>query len=682
MPRYPDAPRRPVTETIGGITFDDPYRWLEDESDEARAWQAAQNALAEQTLRGWPGYTGLVDALTEGSQALQIFAPQQHGTRWFGLAQLDPDGMPALVVADAPSVPGRVLIDPNAPSREHPVSLDWHFPSPDGRYVAYGLSEGGNEQSVLHVLEVDSGRVLDERIPHTTFADVAWLPDASGFYYTYRPPAHASGIAGLANELRFHRIGDREDDERVPVDGRDGVLRPQVSDDGRYVAALGGHLEDRPDYLLDRAGDGAWRPFLRDAQDNYAGVFVGDEYVAVTTDGAPRGRLVAIPVASAADRATWRELVPESEAVLISVAHVAGRLVLGELVNATARVRTLDLNGRVTAELPLSGAGVVGTTSGTGARFGYPMVLENKEARSLTFVYQSLSAAPALYEYRLDDGTLSRLSEPAAEHPDWVQRQAFCTARDGARVSLFVVEREDIEPGSRPTIVHAYGGFNISLLPGYFDEMTPVIQAGGRFVLVNARGGGEFGREFWHAARFERKQATFDDVYAAAEWLIEQGLTTPAQLGLYGGSNGGLMAAVAANQRPELFGAVVALVPILDLMRLSDMPMGAIGFSEYGDNRNPEHARFLYAYSPYNNVREGQPYPAFLLLAGENDVRCPIGQCRKLVARVQAETATERPILMRIVEDMGHFTGMSLARRNATTAEWLGFLMRHIGLEP
>lgn len=678
---YPETPRRPVVETVGGVTFEDPYQWLEEETPEIQRWQEEQDALAGRFLREWPGFAALRDVLIEGGRTAQLFAPQRCGESWFQLVQPDPERMPVLQVSDTLDAPGRVLIDPNALSGDGRVTLDWFYPSPDGGYVVYGLSERGDEQSVLRVLETASGRTLPEHIPFAMQSVVAWLPDASGFYYS---AGRRRSTEEFGFSIFFHRPGAEPPAEPEPVAGRGGLTRPQISDDGRYVAAIGGHLDTRPDYLLDRRDGRGWRPFLRDAGDIYAGVFVGDDYVAVTTDGAPRGRLVAIPVAGAGDRATGRELLPEGEAVLQSVALVGDRLVLGELVDAASRLRVLTLDGSEEGVVPLPGRGVVSPNSRLIAMVGLPTVVASRTAGEITFVYQSLTEAPAIYRYALAARRLERLTTPPAERREWVQRQASCLSSDGARVPLSLVHRADLDLAApRPAVIYAYGGFNVSLLPSYYPDMAPLIESGGIFVLVHARGGGEYGRAWWHAGRLARKQQTFDDVYAAAEWLIAEGVTAADRLGLYGGSNGGLLAGVAVTQRPALFRAVVALIPILDLLRVGRDPWTeSVARTEYGTPRDPSLAPTLLAYSPYHNVRAGAAFPATLVVAGETDVRCPPWHSRKFVARLQGANAAGTPVLLRLLGDAGHMTGLSVAKRGGATAEWLGFLMRHIGLEP
>jgi prolyl oligopeptidase len=656
-----------------GLAFEDPYVWLEEESEQSLAWQEWQNARAEEHLRGWSGFDRLQEAIAPHATTLGARAPIWAGGRWFQVVAAGEET--SLVVSDAPGEAGPVLLETAELAPGKPVSLDCTYPSPDGRYVVYGLSYGGDEQSSLAVLETDTGRTLPERFEFASFAQVAWLPDSSGFYYN---AGTAPDTEDAQKWIFFHRLGGPvlSRPERVHV--RHQFACPQVSADGRYVVAISTETEPRPEYVKE-VGTDEWRPFLRDVPGVFVGDFVGSSYVAVTYDGAPRGRVVSIPIegGAAADRDCWRELVPESEAVLRSLSVAGESIVLGELVDARSRIRIVSLDGRLEEEVPLPGAGAANVRAGWAHAPLEPMVSAGEN--ELTFVYSSPTSPPCLFQYGLGTGRLEQLTKPGVELEGAIARRLWCTGRDGTRIPFWLVHRRELDLArARPTLVYGYGGWNIAFLPSYVGGLAPFVEAGGIVVLPNLRGGGEYGWTWWNDGRLTHKQNTFDDLYSVAESLVAAGLTSPDRLAVAGASNGGLLAAAACVQRSDLFRAVVALVPLTDLLRFPRDSYGREMAEDYGDPEDPDAARVLRAYSPYHNVREGTRYPATLVVCAANDIRCPPWHGRKLVAALQRASSGDRPILLRVWPDAGHLAATS--GESGLAAEWLGFVMAELGL--
>ena len=654
------------------MVFDDPFRPLEEATPETRRWQEQQDAAAQTRICGLPGIERLRDTVLARQRESLVFAPTRYGERWFRLAAGRSGTKPVLAVASGPGDPGRVVADPGTwPGTE--VSLDWFSPAPNGEYVAVGLSQRGDEQSVLHVLEVESGRELAEPIPHVSFGVVAWLPDSSGFFYN----------AGLAPDTEqpqkhifFHRLGDDRaaQPEPAPVREDEEFVFPQVSPDGRWVFALSSEIEPRPDSIREVDG-GEWRPFLLGHPGTFAGFVHENRYVAITTDGAPRGRLVSIPLEGEPARSTWRELVPEGEGVMRSVCVAGGRLVLVDLVETSSRIRIFSLEGEPEHEVPLPEEGTVGTRLSRAHVMTEPMVSASDDA--LFFVFSTFSRPPSLFRYGLDDRRLEALTAPASEIPGLVSELRRCGSTNGAEVSYWLVRRPEAgSEGPAPALIYGYGGWNVAWgLPSHLAELAPFVEAGGALVFPQLRGGSERGETQWHDGRLERKQHTFDDLYAVAEDLIAGGVSASDRLGVVGESNGGLLAGAAVTQRPELFRVVVALVPLLDLMRHHRDPYVAEFAVEYGDPGDPELAPVLHAYSPYHNVRDGERYPATLVICGDSDIRCPAWHGRKFAARLQQATTSGRPVLLRVLADAGH---MSTVERS--THEWLGFVMAELGI--
>ncbi|GAA3252384.1 prolyl oligopeptidase family serine peptidase [Nonomuraea helvata] len=684
--RYPDTPVRPEHNEIGGLVFDDPYQWLEDGGQDVLAWQEAQDELARSYIHGWPDHERLaarVGELVEQMDARNLVVPVRYGPRWF--RGRIPEGRELMVyeVSDAPTGPWRTVIDLNELSDGTPLRIGPQ-PSPDGSLLAYSLDAAGRELPDLKVIEIDTGKVLLGGVPQQRPGLVAWLPDGDGFFYM---ADDTPGAGPLRRRLFFHRLGETPPAEPEPLDIPHMFAVPRISRDGRWAVLQVDHLRPRPHFLARLDGSGQegqegpeWREFVTDAEHLYKGVIVGDAYVAVTTAGAPRGRLVRIPLDRPDDRDAWTELVPGGDAVLTGVTLAGDRLVLGELVDTVSRVRILDLDGKELGEVPLPGQGSVSSIAqGVVALGVMDQVVGCEDA--ITFGYTSYTQSPTVYHYELESGALTVLQGGRNTLPGLVTSRVWATSEDGTRVPCTLVHRADLDRTEpRPTLIHAYGGFNIAELASYLGPLAAFVEAGGVYAHAHVRGGGEFGLEWWEAGRLHAKQNTFDDLYAVAERLIASGVTAPDRLAFQGASNGGMLAGVAATQRPDLWRAVVCGAPKLDLMRVARDPVGAAAtIPEYGNPADPADAPVLMAYSPYHNVRSGTAYPAILLDAGANDPRCPAWHSRKFAARTQAATTGPHPVLLRVWSDAGH-GGTSWSTVVAQQTDWLAFVMRELGL--
>jgi prolyl oligopeptidase len=680
VPDDDPTPRRIVAQTIGGISFEDPYVWLEEDSPEALDWQLTQTNRTMGYLEKLPSLDHLRGQVAGYIEQMNIFAPLHRGPHWFGMG-FGERGV-TIDVADGPNTAGRVLIDPAAlfSDDSRPVSLDWFYPSPTGRHVVFGVSFGGDEQSVLHIIETETGTLLPERIPFCSIATVAWLPTGDGFYYN---AGHAADWIDADKQIFFHQLRDSTQSDPEPLVVREAYcVFPQVAPSGRWVAAVTSEMDPRADFIKELPA-GEWRPFLSDVDGRGYGVFVDDNYVAILTENAPRGKLVSIPVDTSDDRSTWREILPEGDGVIVSVELVGEHLVICELIGSYSHIKVLDLDGHLADELELPGEGSVLQFSGLGhyltASPWMGMNVSPGEGE-FTFAFSTFTRSPSLFCYHLRERRLEQLTSPSSEHDHLVVQEGTAKAADGSTVAYQVIRRDDVDPSTpQPTLIYGYGGWNISFLPGYLGVFLPLIEAGGTFVFAHLRGGGEFGADFWRDGRLDRKQHTYDDLYAVAERLINTGMTTRQQLGVVGMSNGGLLTGVAATQRPDLWRVVCSMVPLYDMLKFTRDSYTATCTLEYGDPTEPEQASVLHAYSPYHNVQEGVDHPAILIYCGANDMRCRPWQPRKLAARLQSANTSELPILLRVVDDGGHLSIMS---DPSQVAEWLGFLMHELDLEP
>ncbi|HLZ69371.1 MAG TPA: prolyl oligopeptidase family serine peptidase [Dehalococcoidia bacterium] len=682
LPQPPDTRVAPVDEIFHDEHVPDPYRWLEDGgSAEVRAWTAAQNARTSAVLDAVPGREALQRRLAELLSVGWVGVPEPRGGRLFYERREGTQNQPVLYVREEPDGAERALVDPNVLSAAGTVALDWHFPSNDGRLLAYGLSSDGSEQSTLHVLDVDTGEPLPDTISRTRHISLAWLADGSGFYYT-RLPAPGSvpdGEEGYHRRVLLHRLGDDPDgDALVWSERRDMRESPSVelSDDGRWLLLIVDLGWQQADVYLRDLHDpaGGWITVAEDIEALFSGEVHGETLYLTTNLDAPRSRLLAVPLTHAR-RERWREIVPErDDAILEGARIVGGRLALHYMVNAQSRLELRSLDGAEAEDVPLPGAGSV---TGLGGERG---------GDALYIGYTSFTVPAAVYRRALAGGAVSEWAGvPGGIDPAAVAvRQVWYGSTDGARVSMFIVAPTGVAlDGDRPVLLSGYGGFNISLTPAYSAATAFWLEQGGIFAQPNLRGGGEYG-EAWHRAGMrEQKQHTFDDFIAAAEWLIAAGSTRPERLAIRGGSNGGLLVGAAITQRPDLFRAAVCAVPLLDMLRFHRFLIAQLWTTEYGSAEDPEQYRWLRAYSPYHRVQAGTRYPAVLFTTAESDSRVAPLHARKMAAllqRVSGATPAKGPILLRVETQAGHGQGKPLAKTIEEQADIWRFICDQLGV--
>ncbi|MCM2392065.1 prolyl oligopeptidase family serine peptidase [Streptomyces albipurpureus] len=688
-PAYPPARTVEVVADVAGVRVPDPYRWLESETDEVRRWQRQQAGLA--TAVSYDGQDPaavrkLVETYDRGSRP---DLPKYAAGRWFR-AVTEPGGAaPTVVVADRPFGAGRSVVDLAAfGSEQNPAFLSWLMPAPNGRVLALGVCADGSEHNTIRLIEVESGRVLDgapSQVLHSAWAGgVSWLPDSSGFYFL--------ALTGSPREFRQavfrHRLatpppnGDGAAStvvESIPVGaGSREYTLVQLSPDGRWAVASHRVGSPVPVAVRDLSRPGAtWRPFVTECVGTIAGHIVGDRYIAVTDVGAPRGRVVALPLDAGDpnDPAGWTELVPEGETVLRSLSPVGEHLYLSEFDQTFARVRILDRSGATTGEVPLPGRGALAAPffALTGLAVGAP-------TDDFVFAFSTLTSSWGVYRHRPGDSGIETLLAPELTL-DAEVTVGRAVAADGVAVPYHVVRPAGSDPARpAPTLISAYGAANVPLLPQYQPDLAAFVAAGGVLVQAYLRGGGEFGRDWYLAAHRERKQVRDSDLIAVAEHLVATGLTSSDRLALTGGSDGGLMCGVALTTRPELWRAVLPRAPLLDLIGGTRDPyLDFVIRKAWADPDDPAQIRRLLRLSPYELVRPGV-FPAVYLQAGATDPRCPPWQARKFAARLQAAQQGAAPILLHVFDNAGHGAATAPEVAVAQDAEWLAFLIGTLGL--
>ncbi|MES2489715.1 MAG: prolyl oligopeptidase family serine peptidase [Pseudomonadota bacterium] len=671
---YPIAKIQPVAVTHGRVSYTDNYQWLEDDTPESLEFQAQQNRLTLDWMANNPARTR-AEVLMDAIPGAGVDLPTYSGGRWFRkrLPGLQP--MEVIEVADTIEGPWRLLLDLNAMSKGESLTIDSMTPSPDGRKLAIAWGIDGHELAAFRVIDVDSGEWLLESIRQVRPLFPSWLPDSSGFYYAAWDPAISLFQAQVYRQVLGAEPVTKPEEFEI---GHSLVWAKRASD-GRHVFIIADHLNPRPEFIRDDSAGGAWRPFLKGETALFRGDIIGDHYYAVTDDGAKCGRVVSIPLATPTDRSTWKELIPGSENVLGTLLVVDGHLVLTDLVDTYSRMRVFDINGKLKGEVQLPGRGSISTLHFL--VFNMIDMVWAGEPGEVLFPFCTPAQSPALYKFNIRDLKVSQLTQPVVRI-DASLHDFSAISADGARVPYCVIARNDVDLSKpQPTIIYGYGGFAIPLVPGWADaHYAAWVEAGGVLVFAHLRGGGELGPDMWHQGRLKFKQNTFNDVYAIAEDLIARGITTAAQLGVTGGSYGGVMTTVVVVQRPDLFRAAVAHASAPDLLGRGRDPICLSATLDGGDPEDPEMSEVQGAYSPYSNVKDGTVYPALLLDSGANDARTPAWHVRKFAARIQPANAGNNPILLRIREGSGHGE-RSRAGKRSEGADYLTFFIDQLGLK-
>ncbi len=685
-PPSPAARRADVVDRIHGTEVADPYRWLEDpDSDETRGWVTGQNARTTAWLDRVPTRAEIRARLAELWDHPRHGPPWRRGGTWFQTRNDGLQDQDVLWTMAAPGDRGRVLIDPNPLSEDGTVALTRTHVSDDGRYVAYGLSEAGSDWVTWRVREVATGEDLDDVVRWSKFTSAAWLPDASGFLYgAYDPPdadeEHVSANRDM--RLQLHRLGTDQDADEVVLarpDEPEWSFEPTVTHDGRWLLVVighGTHPETRiharrlaTDGSLDPSGEFIAVADLADARYEPIGVD-GDTLYVLTDREAPRGRIVATGL-SAPRSDGWREIVPEGEDTIERARLVGGRIVTVELHHARHRVLLRDLDGTFSHEVALPDMATVEQLTG---RASDELIHLSAE----TFTHPT-----AVLSHDVATGETLEVHPPGLRHDPgrFTVEQVFAPGDDGTRIPLFLVRRSDVvADGDAPTLLWGYGGFDIAVTPTFKPERLVWVERGGLLAVACLRGGGEYGREWHDAGRLAHKQNVFDDFAACARWLTgSSGWTRTERLAITGRSNGGLLVGASMTQHPELFGACVPEVGVLDMLRFHRFTIGWAWMSDYGDPDDTEDFERLLAYSPYHNVSPGTCYPPTLITTGDTDDRVVPAHSYKFAAALQHAQACGNPILVRIDTSAGHGEGKPTSKLIDERADVVAFVDAIVG---
>jgi prolyl oligopeptidase len=678
---YPPAHRLDLVEDLHGNAVADPYRWLEDpSSNDTKQWSAAQDVLCRNALDSYPGRDHLRRRVTALLGAGYVTAPAWRRGRAFFLRR-EPAQEHAVLLVREPDGTERVLVDPMVVDPNGTTTLDAWQPSKEGALLAYQLSTGGTEESLLRVMDVTTGELVDGPTDRTRYSPVAWLPGAGSYYYVRRlaPADVPDGEEQLHRRVYLHRLGTKADED-VEVWGagldKTNYYGVAVSMDGRWltVTASAGTAPRDDVWLADLHASPLAAPALREVQigvDAQTSLHVSTDgsrlYVATDRD-APRGRL-CVTTPERPEYEHWQDLIPErDDAVLDGYAVTDDTIVVAHTRHAVSELAVHDLaTGERRHDVALPGLGSLGGP-----------VSDPDGGDTVWFGWTDFVTPPRVHELGPDGNVAVWADSPGTvDVPEVVARQVFYASKDGTRVPMFVLSPPgDDEP--RPTVLYGYGGFNVPMTPGYSAGIAAWVEAGGTYAIACLRGGSEEGEEWHRAGMRERKQNVFDDLHAAAEWLRANGIAS--RVGISGGSNGGLLVGAALTQRPDLYDAVVCSAPLLDMVRYERFGLGTTWADEYGTADDATELGWLLSYSPYHHVREGTTYPAVLFTVFDSDTRVDPLHARKMCATLQHATAGDAPVLLRREVDVGH-GARSVSRSVELTADTSSFLATHLGLE-
>ncbi len=677
--QYPEPETSDVVDDYHGTRIADPYRGLEDpDSAPTVRWIEAENALTRAYIDAVPQREAIETRLSDLWNYARISPPNHEGGQWFWSRNDGLQNQAVLLVSAKPGVDGRVILDPNALRADGTISVSGTATSKDGRYFAYQLSEAGSDWNSVRVKELATGRELPDALEWVKFSGLSWAPDASGFYYSTYPEHDTTGTKALANHtLYFHRLGTAQKDDALVYarpDQPEWGFGGQVTDDGELLVIVQtqGTEEKTRVHLKSLADPAAPIVKLFDAFDaDYTFLAKRGQRLWFRTDkDAPRGRIVAVDLGASAQLIS---IVPEGPNAMEAAVAAGGKLVVTYLVDASNELRVYSLDGVDQGVIATPPLGSIGQFSG------------DMDVDEAFFSYTSTATPTEIWRWDARTGKAERFWSPKLpfDPAEYVVERSFYTSKDGTKIPLYVSHRRDVALSKgTPCLLYGYGGFNIAIKPAFSPGILAWMELGGTFAVANLRGGSEYGREWHEAGTKELKQNVFDDFIAAAEHLVAQGWTSTPKLAIHGRSNGGLLVGACLTQRPDLFGAAIPGVGVLDMLRYHRFTIGWAWASDYGRSDDAEAFRYLRAYSPLHNVKPGACYPPTLVTTGQHDDRVVPAHSFKFAAALQAAQSCANPCLIRIETRGGHGAGKPTALQIEELADEWAFLVRALHFTP
>ena len=699
--KYPKTKRGQDVDDFFGTTVEDPFRWLEDdvrESDDVRNWVEAQNKVTFAEIEELPYRKQIEARLTKLWDFEKHGVPFKRGDRYFYYKNDGLQNQSVLYKLDSLDGEPTVLVDPNTWSDDGTDALGGLEFSSDGKYMAYGVQKAGSDWRTWKILEVETGEILSDELNWLKFGGVSWTADSKGLYYSrYEEPKSEDKFQSLnlGQKIFYHKLGDDQSNDVMvhanPKQPKFG-FSPSVTEDGKYlVVTVWQGTDDRYRVLYRPLADDVdataeLKVLIENFDNEYS--FLGNQgskFYFKSDLRAPKKCILIIDVDQPA-KENWQVIIPESEEAMESAGIVGDWLVLEYLKDAKTQVKIFDLDGQFVREVEFPG---IGSANGFGGK---------REHQETFYRFSSFNLPPSVYRYDLvtGDSSLIRTADVDFEPEDFEVNQVFFNSKDGTKVPMFIAHKKGLElNGTNPTLLYGYGGFNISLTPGFSISRLQWMEMGGVFVMVNLRGGGEYGKDWHKAGTKTNKQNVFDDFIAAAEYLIENKYTAPTHLGIQGGSNGGLLVGACMTQRPELFGACLPAVGVMDMLRFHKFTAGRFWVDDFGcaetttedptaqeQEKAEQEFNALFAYSPYHNLVNGTEYPPTMITTADTDDRVVPGHSFKFAARLQEAHAGPNPVLIRIESKAGHGAGKPTAKIIEEVADQWAFLAKYLEMEP
>ncbi|WP_414625054.1 prolyl oligopeptidase family serine peptidase [Calothrix sp. CCY 0018] len=679
---YPATRKGEQIDNYHGTEVADYYRWLENpDSEETKAWVEAQNKVTFGFLEQIPARDDIKKRLTKLWDYEKYGVPYQEGDRYFYFKNDGLQNQSVLYTLKNLEDEPRVLLDPNKLSEDGTVALSGISVSDDGKYLAYGISIAGSDWQEWKVRNIETGEDLEDNLKWIKFSGASWTNDSKGFFYSgYDAPNEKTKLEDVNyyQKLYYHQLGQPQSEDTLVYersDEKEWGFNGSVTEDGNYLIIsvwLGTDSKNLVFYKDLTDSKSKVVELIDKFESSYSLIDNDDNILYFQTDlNAPRGRVIAIDIKKPESK-NWQEIIPQNEETLESVGTLNNQFVAEYLKDARSQIKIYDLKGVFVREVELPGIGSVG---------GF----EGKKADTETFyIFTSYTTPGTIYRYDLVTGKSTVFREPKVDFnaDNYETKQIFYKSKDGTQVPMFIVHKKGIKlDGNNPTYLYGYGGFNVSLTPSFSVSSLIWMEMGGVYVVANIRGGGEYGEEWHQAGIKDKKQNVFDDFIAAAEWLIDNKYTKTEKLAIAGGSNGGLLVGACMTQRPDLFGAALPAVGVLDMLRFHKFTIGWAWVPEYGSSENPEEFKTLYAYSPLHNLKPGTAYPATLITTADHDDRVVPAHSFKFAAALQTAHDGDAPVLIRIETKAGHGAGKPTAKIIEEVADKWAFLVKTLGID-
>ncbi len=680
----------PVTKTVDqidefhGTKVEDPYRWLEDDvrtSKDVAAWVESQNAVTFEFLKSIPQRDTIQKRMTELWNYEKIGAPFKRGGRYYFSRNDGLQNQNVLYQQETLDSDAQVLLDPNAWSKDGTVALSGSAFSHDGRYVAYGIQDAGSDWNTWKIMEIETGKVLEDELKWVKFSGADWTPDSKGFFYArYPKPEEGAAFTSLNTNMKvyYHRVGTSQAADVLVYERPDHPewgFQLNVSEDGRYlIITVWQGTDDRYRIVVKDLTEPYGLPYELIDNFDHEYSFVGNDDQVLyfkTSLEAPQRRVIAIDLKKPAQK-DWTEIIGQTDNAMESVGIVGNMFICSYLKDAKTQIRLHAMDGAFVREVEFPG---IGTAAGFDGR---------RKDTDTFYSFSSFASPPTIYRYNMITGEskLFRKADVKFNPDDYETSQVFYASKDGTKVPMFLCHRKGLKlDGTNPTLLYGYGGFNISITPTFSVSRITWMEMGGVLAVANLRGGGEYGQPWHKAGTKVNKQNVFDDFIAAAEWLIANKYTSPKKLAIQGRSNGGLLVGACMTQRPDLYGACLPGVGVMDMLRFQKFTAGRFWVDDYGSAENPEEFPALLKYSPYHNIKGGIQYPATMITTADTDDRVVPGHSFKFAAQLQASQSGTAPTLIRIETSAGHGAGKPTAKIIEESSDELAFLVKSLGMK-